>query len=118
MKIFTLFALLLAIVAVVFSLQNSTPVVVQFLGWQTQESMALVLLLTFTLGVLFELLISVPHTIKRMRKISKLKRKLEEQAYTIEELSRKLTETTSQVTTLQSAPLPGQNTYLPDERLN
>ncbi|WP_315787945.1 LapA family protein [Fischerella sp. JS2] len=52
-RILTLLALLIAIAAVIFALQNSTPVLVQFLAWQAQESMALVLLLTFTFGVLF-----------------------------------------------------------------
>jgi len=52
MKLFTLLALLIAIIAGLFALQNATPVFVQFLGWQTQSSMALILLVTFALGVL------------------------------------------------------------------
>jgi len=47
MKIFTLFALVVAIVVVIFASQNAAPVWVRFFGWQAQESMALVLLVVF-----------------------------------------------------------------------
>lgn len=91
-RIFTLLALLIAIAAVVFALQNSTPILVQFLGWRTEESMALVLLLTFTLGVLFGLFISLPAIIKGMRKASFLNRKVDEKNYEVETLNQKLRE--------------------------
>ena len=93
MKIFTLFALLIAIVTVVFALQNSTPILVSFFSWQAQESMALVLLITFSLGVIFGFLISVPTMIARMRKISRLQRTVHEQAHELETVDHKLTET-------------------------
>jgi uncharacterized integral membrane protein len=104
MKIFILFALLIAIVAVVFALQNSVPVLISFLGWQTQGSMALILLIAFSLGVLFGFLISVPPIIGRMRKISQLQRKVDEQGIDMENITRKLTETNTQLTTLQDLP--------------
>ncbi|NJN59938.1 MAG: LapA family protein, partial [Leptolyngbyaceae cyanobacterium SL_5_9] len=71
-------------------------------------SMALVLLLTFALGVVFGLLVSVPPMIGRMRKIAQLKRKVDEQAYDLEAADRKLTEATTQLTALQAVPNPSQ----------
>ena len=56
--------------------------------------------------------------IKRMGKISKLKRKVDEQAYEMEELSRELTEATTQLTTLQAVPPSHQHTYLPNASLD
>ena len=61
-------ALIVAIVAVVFALQNSTPVVVSLLAWQVEINLALLLLTTFTLGVLTSLMVSVPAMLLRWRK--------------------------------------------------
>ncbi|MBR8840628.1 MAG: LapA family protein [Stigonema ocellatum SAG 48.90 = DSM 106950] len=99
--ILTLLALLIAIAAVIFAVQNSTPILVHFLAWQAQGSMALVLLLTFTFGVLFGLLVSLPAVIKSMRKVSNLTRKIEEKNYLIENLDHNLMEATNQIKVLQ-----------------
>lgn len=92
MKLFTLLALLIAIIAGLFALQNATPVFVQFLGWQTQSSMALILLVTFALGVLFGFLISLPTMIQRMRKIAHFRSQTEQLAYDLDAANRKLSE--------------------------
>ena len=63
-------ALLIAFLAVIFALQNAVPVVVNFLPWEFQGSLALVLLLTLALGVIVGLLVSVPSIIRRSRRIS------------------------------------------------
>ncbi|BAZ66358.1 MAG: LapA family protein [Pelatocladus maniniholoensis HA4357-MV3] len=107
-RILTILALFIAIAAVIFALQNSTPVLVQFLAWQTQESMALVLLLTFTFGVLFGLLVSLPAVIKNIRKLSHLRRKIEEQNYEIENLHNNLMEATNQIKALQETQTHSQ----------
>lgn len=114
MRIFTLFALVVAIVAVVFASQNATPVLVQFLGWQAQASMALILLLTFALGVVFGLLVSVPPMIGRMRKIAQLKRQVNEQAHNLETTDLKLTEVTARLTAFQTNP-PLPHTDMPNQ---
>ena len=112
MKIFTLFALVVAIVAVIFASQNAAPVLVRFFGWQAQESMALVLLLAFALGVAFGLLVSVPPMIGRVRKIAQLKRKVDEQAYDLE-TARKLSDATTQLEAVRTAPLSPQTDIFP-----
>ncbi|NDJ18144.1 LapA family protein [Myxacorys almedinensis] len=114
MQILTLLALLIAIVAVVFALQNSAPIAVQFLGWQSQDSLALILLLTFTFGVLVGLLISLPPFIKRLRRSSHLKHRLHERDSEIEELHRQLVEARQQLNALPPSQ-PRYSTQLQSE---
>jgi putative membrane protein len=105
MKIFTLFVLLIAIIVGVFALQNATPVFVQFLGWQTQASMALILLVTFALGVLFGFLISLPTMIQRMRKIAHFRSQADQLAHDLDIANRKLSEAMVQSTAQHSEPI-------------
>ncbi|MEH2348817.1 MAG: LapA family protein [Nostoc sp.] len=113
MRILTLLALLIAIAAVTFALQNSAPVAVQFLGWRSLDaSMALILLITFSFGVLFGFVVSLFPAIKGMRKRSELTRKIEQQTSDIEDLNRQLTEATHQLQMLQSAQ---PQHYLPED---
>ncbi|WP_414574589.1 LapA family protein [Anabaena sp. CCY 9402-a] len=116
MGILTVLALLIAIFAVIFALQNSSPILVQFLGWQTEESMALVLLLTFTFGVLFGLLVSLPTLIKGMRQLANLKRKISEKNYEIEQLDHNLTAVTNQVQSLQESQIHSQSEPINDQQ--
>lgn len=106
MKLFTLLALLIAIVAGVFALQNSIPVFVQFLGWRTQSSMALILLVTFSLGVVFGFLISLPTMIQRMGKIAHLRSQVGQLAYDLDIANRKLFEASTPPTDQPAEQLP------------
>ncbi|OYD91502.1 hypothetical protein CDG76_26785 [Nostoc sp. 'Peltigera membranacea cyanobiont' 210A] len=113
MRILTLLALAIAIAAVTFALQNSAPVAVQFLVWRSLDlSMALILLLTFSFGVLFGFIISLFPAIKGMRKRSELRRKIEQQTDDIEDLNRQLTEANNQLQVLQSTQ---PQHYLPQD---
>jgi len=67
-----------AILAVVFALQNAVPITVSFLTWRFESSLALVLLITLALGILMSLLVSVPSMIKRRKIISSQKKKIQE----------------------------------------
>ncbi|MFH1575455.1 MAG: LapA family protein [Candidatus Nealsonbacteria bacterium] len=58
-------ALIIAIIAVLFALQNASIILISFLAWQFQGSLALVLLLTFALGFITGLLIILPKLIKK-----------------------------------------------------
>ncbi|PAX49100.1 lipopolysaccharide assembly protein LapA domain-containing protein [Brunnivagina elsteri] len=104
MRTLALLSLLIAIAAVTFALQNSAPIAVQFLGWRSvHTSMALVLLITFSFGVLFGFIVSLFPAIKNMRKRSELAREVKQQQHENEELSRQLSEATHQVEVLQTA---------------
>lgn len=78
MQSFLIAALGLAILVVIFALQNSIPVGVAFLVWKFEGSLALVLMLTFALGALVSLLVSIPAILKRRSAISNQKKKMEE----------------------------------------
>jgi lipopolysaccharide assembly protein A len=64
MQFFIIIALVIAVVAVVFALQNITIVTVTFLLWSYHGSLALVLLLSVAAGVLISLLFSLPGEIR------------------------------------------------------
>jgi len=68
-------SLLLAILAVLFAVQNPQPMEVQLLFFSTEGSTALVLILTFGLGVTAGLLSSLPGRIRARRELKALRKK-------------------------------------------
>ena len=78
MQSFLIAALGLAVLTVIFALQNTIPVNVTFLVWEFEGSLALVLMLTFALGVLVSLLVSIPAILKRRSANSNRQKKIEE----------------------------------------
>jgi len=75
---FLIGALLIAFVSFAFALQNTATVTVKFLFWTFNGSLALMLLIALSLGVLASLLATVPTLISRNATISRLKRKVQE----------------------------------------
>ncbi len=75
MRFGLLFSLLLAIIAVIFALQNPQPMDVNLLFYQTEGSTALILILTFGFGVVVGLLSSVPGRLRARRKLKELQQK-------------------------------------------
>jgi len=78
MQLQLIVAIIVAILAVVFALQNAVPIIVSFLTWRFESSLALVLLITLALGIIMSLLVSVPSMIKRRKMISSQKKKIQE----------------------------------------
>ncbi len=74
MKISAIFSILLAILVVVFSVENTAPVEVSFLKWSFTGSLALVMLLTFVAGMAAAFLASIPGWIKTKLELSKLRK--------------------------------------------
>lgn len=74
MRFGLLFSLILAIIAVVFALQNPQPMDVNLLFFETQGSTALVLILTFGFGVVVGLLSTLPSRMRTRRKLRKLEK--------------------------------------------
>jgi len=86
-------AIIVAISAVIFALQNAVPITVSFLTWKFESSLALVLLITIALGVIMSLLVSVPSMIKTRKMISGQKKKIQELEWNLQrENERKKTE--------------------------
>lgn len=86
MAIFVLIIVLLfAVMAVIFAVQNVEVVPISFLLWQTEGSLALVLLLALVIGVVIGLLVTLPTRIKYSRQLSKRKKEIAELEGTIQE---------------------------------
>ncbi|MEA2087394.1 MAG: LapA family protein [Candidatus Caldatribacteriota bacterium] len=78
MQLQLIVAIIVAILAVVFALQNAVPITVSFLTWRFESSLALVLLITLALGIIMSLLVSVPSMIKTRKMIFSQKKKIQE----------------------------------------
>lgn len=76
MPILVVLALLIALIAILFALQNAYSIPVSFLIWRFYGSLALILLLTLALGVIVGLLVTAPTIIKRGWVSSRQKRQL------------------------------------------
>jgi len=61
--------LIAALLFTTFIIQNTTTVIVHFLFWKLVGSLALVLFLTFLIGVIVCLLIAIPLVLRKRRKI-------------------------------------------------
>lgn len=78
MQVQLIAAIIVAILGVVFALQNAVPITVSFLTWRFESSLALVLLITLALGILMSLLVSVPSMIRTKKIISNQKKKIQD----------------------------------------
>ncbi|MBU4274643.1 LapA family protein [Patescibacteria group bacterium] len=65
MLLFVIVILVVAILAVIFALQNVNIIFVNFLIWKLEGSLSLILLLTFVLGFIVGLLVLSPKLLKR-----------------------------------------------------
>lgn len=77
MPLFIILALAIALGTVLFALQNTTRVIINFFGLQFQDSLALILLLTLVIGVLVGLLVAAPSILRRSWRISGQKRQVQ-----------------------------------------
>lgn len=74
MRLFSVLAVVIAILAIIFALQNAVPIAVTLGIWQVEISLALVLILTLGVGVVVGLLVSVPSLMRRNLKLAHQKR--------------------------------------------
>ena len=95
MQAILIIALLIAILAVIFALQNAVPVSVTFLAWKTEGSLVLVLLVALAVGAVVGLLVSLPGRIRAAWTSNSLKKKLAELEASLADHSRKLNEAQS-----------------------
>lgn len=82
--------LLLGVVSVIFALQNIAVITVTFFSWQLTGSLALILLLALTTGLLIAILILLPEFIKnyfKYKNLEKENKKLEEELRKQKELT-------------------------------
>lgn len=70
-------AILIALIAIIFALQNAETVNVNILFWElTNTSMALVLMITLIIGIISGLLFLAPGIYKRNKTIQEQKRRI------------------------------------------
>jgi uncharacterized integral membrane protein len=84
MQIFLFFALFIAILAIIFAVQNNETTTVSFFLWDTNGSLALVLLIAMAAGALISYLASLPSNIKTRLAVRNLRKKVEELEITLE----------------------------------
>lgn len=74
MAILFIIGLVLGAVLIIFAAQNVTPITVAFLAWRFEGSLALILALAVTGGILVCAFLSLPDVIRKRFYISRLKR--------------------------------------------
>jgi len=72
-------AAFIAVLAVIFALQNAVPVTVSFIIWRVESSLALILIITFIAGLATSFLFNTLTRIRRTRSDSDQKKKKNEQ---------------------------------------
>jgi uncharacterized integral membrane protein len=93
--VYLIFALVIAVIAVIFALQNTITVTISFLAWEVTGSLSLVLLITLAIGAVIGLLVLAPSTIKNTlaasghrKRIGTLEKELDEHKARVAELQK------------------------------
>jgi putative membrane protein len=68
--VYLVLALIIAVIAVIFALQNAMIVTISFFVWKITGSLSLVLLVTLAIGALIGLLVLLPAVIKNSFQVS------------------------------------------------
>jgi len=74
--VYLIVGLIIAIVAVIFALQNTMTITISFLVWEVTGSLSLVLLVTLAIGVVIGLLVLSPSTIKNSLTVSSNRKRI------------------------------------------
>jgi uncharacterized integral membrane protein len=97
MQIFLFFALFIAILAIIFAVQNNDTTGVSFFVWDFEGSLALILLIAMAAGALISFLASLPTNIKvrwgfrnQKKKITELETSLAEHKQKMEDMQKSL----------------------------
>ena len=97
MQVLLIIALLIAVLAVIFALQNAVTVSIAFLVWKTEGSLALVLLVALAVGALISFLASLPAIIRGAWTTASQKRRIAEIETSLADSTQKLDETRSRL---------------------
>lgn len=106
-------ALIIAVIAVIFALQNTAAVSVSFFIWQFNQSLALVLLLAAFVGVVIGLLTILPGSIKTRWQLAARNKKIDSLEKEIKELKEKLANAEQRFQALQLTPPAEQSSTSP-----
>jgi lipopolysaccharide assembly protein A len=70
LQIYLFVASFIAVLAVIFALQNAIPITVSFLIWQVESSLALILIMAFIAGLITSFLFNTLTRIRRTSSVS------------------------------------------------
>jgi len=104
--VFLILALIVAIIAVIFALQNTAAVTVSFIVWQFDQSLALVLLLSVAIGVIIGLLTILPTVIRNKWQLTGKKKTIESLEKNLNETKLKLEDAERRISSMESQPVP------------
>jgi diguanylate cyclase (GGDEF)-like protein len=90
MQFLVILALVIALFAVLFAIQNTDVVTINLFNLTFEERLALVLLLTLAAGVLIGLLVSIPALIRRSMRVSAVRRELEDLGWRFQEKDKEI----------------------------
>jgi uncharacterized integral membrane protein len=121
--VYLIFALLIAVIAVIFALQNTITVTISFLAWKVTGSLSLVLLVTLAIGAVIGLLVLAPSAIKNTltvsshrKRIGTLEKELDEHKLRVAELQ-KPEPVTPSFEPPQTRPAPTPSVETPQPKL-
>ena len=78
MPLLLIFSLVIAFLAILFAIQNTTVTPIRFLFWETEGSLALVLFIALVAGALISYLATAPGQIKQRMTISSQRKRITE----------------------------------------
>ena len=78
MQILLVFSFIIAFLAIIFAIQNTTVTPIRFFIWQTQGSLALILFIALVAGALISYLATTPSQIKQRMTISNQRKRIAE----------------------------------------
>jgi len=90
--LYLIVALVIAVLAVLFALQNSMLITISFLSWEISGSLSLVLLATLAIGVLIGLLVLTPSALKKTIKTSSQRKRINALEHEVSEHKAKVAE--------------------------
>ena len=119
-QIFVIAAVAIALLAVIFALQNAVNITIFFFAFEFTSSLALILLITLTIGALISLLISFPANLKKTRQITQQRKQIRQLEETLRDKSTSISEQNQVLATLnlaQTTLLEGLNAIEPNTGL-
>lgn len=78
MQILLIFSFIIAFIAIIFAIQNTEVTTIQFLFWETEGSLALILFIAMVAGALISYLATAPSQIRQRMTISSQRKQMAE----------------------------------------
>lgn len=104
MQILLIISLVIAIIAVVFAVQNTAPANISFLGWEDEQPLALVTILSLVAGVLIGMLVSMPSIIRNKWAVRNQSKKIKDLEVKIDDQSGQLVKAQEKIKELEAKP--------------